>query len=136
MKRGLWKIVLTAGGVLLIIGIISYTFGICLISNELIPMIALGFAAISTSFYLLWNLAEVVSGHKRIREEREFLDHKEKSVLSLWYLLPLLLGIIGGIIAYVRVRDKGTEMANSLLVFGIVWSIYLFLVYIIIFIPA
>jgi len=135
MKRGLRKIVLMAGGFLVIIGITSYAFSTCLIPNELTPMIGLGLVAMAISLYLLWNLAELVSGHKKVREKREFLDYKEKRARALWYLLPFLFGIIGGIIAYVGVKDEETEMADSLLIFGIVWSIYLFLVYIIIFIP-
>ena len=56
-----------------------------------------------------------------------------KSPTALWYLLPFLFGIIGGIVAYVGVKDEDTEMANSLLIFSLVWTIVLFLIYIIIF---
>jgi hypothetical protein len=34
----------------------------------------------------------------------------------LWYLLPIFLGIIGGIIGYFAVRDRDKKMANRLLI--------------------
>lgn len=39
---------------------------------------------------------------------------------GLWYLCPLLFGIIGGIIAYIAVRDRNKGMANSCLILGFV----------------
>ena len=44
---------------------------------------------------------------------------------SLWYLVPFFFGILGGIVGYVAVKDEDKEMANSLLAFGILWSIIL-----------
>lgn len=38
----------------------------------------------------------------------------------LWYLLPLLLGFLGGIVAYVYVREEDLDMAKNLFLFGII----------------
>jgi len=38
---------------------------------------------------------------------------------SAWYFVPLFLGILGGIIAYLVVRDEDRNMANSMLIVGI-----------------
>jgi len=40
-----------------------------------------------------------------------------------WYLIPLFLGIIGGIIGYFAVKNDDKEMANNLLIEGIVLTI-------------
>jgi len=63
-------------------------------------------------------------------EEREQLrtEFVEKPT-ALWYLVPFFFGIIGGIIAYVATRDEDKEMADSLLIFGIVWTVILVVAY-------
>jgi DNA-binding Lrp family transcriptional regulator len=38
---------------------------------------------------------------------------------NAWYLVPLFLGIIGGAIAYLAIKDEDEEMANNLLYIGI-----------------
>lgn len=48
---------------------------------------------------------------------------------SLWYLVSFFFGILGGIVGYVAVKDEDKEMADSLLIFGIVWTIILALLY-------
>jgi len=40
----------------------------------------------------------------------------------LWYLLPLFLGFLGGLIAYVYVRDASPEMAKDLFTIGLVFG--------------
>jgi len=45
-----------------------------------------------------------------------------KKPTSLWYLVPLLLGLIGGVLGYIAVKDEDKEMAETLLVIGIVMS--------------
>jgi hypothetical protein len=47
---------------------------------------------------------------------------------GLWYLVPFFFGIIGGLVGYVAVKDDDRGMADSLLVFGLIWSIILFLI--------
>ena len=37
-----------------------------------------------------------------------------------WYLVPFFFNILGGIIGYVAVRNEDRQMANRLLIFGIV----------------
>lgn len=37
-----------------------------------------------------------------------------------WYLLPILLGIIGGFIAYYKLHDRNRQMAKRCLKLGIV----------------
>lgn len=60
------------------------------------------------------------------------VEKKEKPT-RLWYLVPLLLGIIGGIIGYFAVKDEDRKMARELLLVGILTSfvpiIILFLVF-------
>jgi len=56
------------------------------------------------------------------REETRNYGSPEKA----WWLVPFLFGILGGIVAYVGVKDQDQEMADNLLIFGIVWSIILF----------
>jgi hypothetical protein len=38
---------------------------------------------------------------------------------KLWYLLPILLGIIGGIVGYIAIKDKDRKMAKNLLIIGV-----------------
>jgi hypothetical protein len=39
---------------------------------------------------------------------------------DLWYALPIFLGILGGIIGYVAVKDEDEELAIRLLIVGVV----------------
>jgi len=45
-----------------------------------------------------------------------------------WYLLPLFLGILGGIIAFFVVRKDDPKLAKKCLIFGIVISIIGFMI--------
>jgi hypothetical protein len=48
---------------------------------------------------------------------------------TLWYLVPFFFGLIGGLIGYVGVKDEDKGMADSLLVFGIIWTFILAIIY-------
>ncbi len=48
---------------------------------------------------------------------------------ALWYLVPFLFGLIGGIVGYLAVKDENKESANNLLIFGLIWSIILIVIY-------
>jgi len=39
---------------------------------------------------------------------------------AFWYLLPLFLGLVGGLIAYVYVRDDDPDMAKDLFLIGVI----------------
>ena len=42
-----------------------------------------------------------------------------------WWAVPFFFGILGGIIAYVGVKNEDQDMANNLLTFGVVWTFVL-----------
>lgn len=42
---------------------------------------------------------------------------------TLWYLVPFLFGVLGGIVAFTRTKDRDEGMIFNLLVFGIVWNV-------------
>jgi hypothetical protein len=44
-------------------------------------------------------------------------------VSSLWWLLPLPLGFIGGILAWILLRNRNKKTASALLIFGFLWSL-------------
>jgi hypothetical protein len=46
----------------------------------------------------------------------------------LWYLVPLFFSILGGLIAYVGVKNDDEEMAKNLLFFGVTMFIVEFLI--------
>lgn len=49
-------------------------------------------------------------------------------VSSAWYLVPFFLGIIGGLIAWVVNKDRDAKKARNFLVFGLIWTVVLFVV--------
>jgi len=53
-------------------------------------------------------------------EETQYRPHYGAD--RAWYLVPFLFGILGGIVAYVGVKDDDPEMADNLLIFGILWT--------------
>ena len=44
----------------------------------------------------------------------------KKKPSKLWYLLPIFLGIIGGIIGYLVIKDRDKKMAKNLLILSVV----------------
>jgi hypothetical protein len=66
----------------------------------------------------------------KIEPDFEETYHKETyrtndKPTRLWFLVPLLFGFIGGLIGYVGTKNEDSELAGSLLLFGIVWSVIL-----------
>jgi hypothetical protein len=49
--------------------------------------------------------------------------NKSKGPSKLWYLLPIFLGIIGGIVGYFAIRDKDRKMAKYILIVGFIPTI-------------
>ena len=47
-------------------------------------------------------------------------EHAEKSRSSMWYLLPILVGMIGGIIAYLAIRKDDPRKAKNCIYIGLV----------------
>ncbi len=43
-------------------------------------------------------------------------------VSGLYWLLPLFFALLGGIIAYLVVKDRDRKQANYMLIFGLVWT--------------
>ena len=47
----------------------------------------------------------------------------KKVVSSIWYLLPILLGIIGGLIAWAVTKDDDPVKAKKFLILGIIFVV-------------
>ena len=58
--------------------------------------------------------------NEQISHKQEVLTSKPSSA---WYLVPIFLGIIGGVVGYIAVKDEDRSMANNLLYIGIASSI-------------
>jgi hypothetical protein len=53
-----------------------------------------------------------------------------QKISKLWWLVPLFLGILGGIIAWLVNKERNPKAAKKLLIFGIVWAIFWIIIYI------
>jgi hypothetical protein len=49
----------------------------------------------------------------------------EAKTSKLWYLVPILFGLIGGLVCYLILKDKDKKMAKNLLIVGLVISVLL-----------
>ena len=49
-----------------------------------------------------------------------------EKVSNLWYLIPLVLGILGGLLAWFINKDANPKKAMNFLMFGAIWSIIIF----------
>jgi hypothetical protein len=50
-------------------------------------------------------------------------------VSPVWWLLPILLGLLGGVIAWAGTRDRDPSVARAMLIVGIVVSVIAVVVY-------
>ena len=55
----------------------------------------------------------------------EYDEYRDDRPSVVWYLLPFLLGFVGGLIAYIGTHDRSKDMATKLTLFGLIWSIVL-----------
>jgi len=53
---------------------------------------------------------------------------RDETPSAAWYLVPLLFGIVGGLIGYVGTKDRDADMSINLLVIGMIWSVVAFLI--------
>lgn len=65
------------------------------------------------------------SGYSRqeVNEDIGESYHYRGSPSNAWYLVPLLFGILGGIVGYAAVKSEDAELADNLLTFGIIWTV-------------
>jgi hypothetical protein len=49
---------------------------------------------------------------------------EKKPTSGAWWLLPIFLGWVGGLIGYLVVKDSDQSKAKGLLIFGIIWTIF------------
>jgi hypothetical protein len=47
-----------------------------------------------------------------------------QKISKAWWVVPLFLGILGGIIAWLANKERNPKTARNLLIFGIVWAIF------------
>ncbi len=46
---------------------------------------------------------------------------------KLWYLVPIVFGLIGGLVSYIVIKDSDKEMARNMIIVGIVMAVVPFL---------
>mgnify|MGYP001392936414 FL=1 len=51
------------------------------------------------------------------------MSYPQKSRSNVWYLLPILVGMIGGIIAYLVIRKDDPHKAKNCIYIGIVMMV-------------
>lgn len=55
------------------------------------------------------------------QQPAQFENRPANKPSAAYYLLPLFLGIIGGIIGYFMLKDQDRRMAKNVLLFGVVF---------------
>lgn len=77
---------------------------------------------------------QVKPSRVRVRKIREEPAYPRRSELCsdfrgqpsvLWWLFPFLFGILGGIVAYIGVKDEDEEMATNILILSIIMTVVL-----------
>ena len=66
---------------------------------------------------LMTDIEEVYEDPNSSTEQKE---NENKKASLLWYLLPIFLGIIGGIAGYIILKDHDKKMAKNVLIIGFV----------------
>lgn len=52
-----------------------------------------------------------------------------EDVSSLWYLVPLFFGFIGGVVAWAVNKDRNPKKARNMMIFGILWTVLIFVLF-------
>ena len=52
-------------------------------------------------------------------------------ISAWWWLLPVFMTWLGGIIAYLVLHDRNRKTATNMLVFGLVWAFVVAIVYVV-----
>jgi DNA-directed RNA polymerase subunit RPC12/RpoP len=65
------------------------------------------------------SLASNPSVYSDFEEREEIVTKQVDGSIAIWYLAPLLLGLIGALIGYIAVKDRDPEMANNILIVGV-----------------
>ncbi len=66
---------------------------------------------------------------KEIERRVVVIERKVEKPSTYWYLVPFFFTIIGGILAYIAVKDDDRNMAKNLVLFGICMSAIWFMLY-------
>ena len=61
-------------------------------------------------------------------DKEDNMNNKVKPTPLLW-LVPIFIGLLGGILMYIAVKDQDQEKANSAILVGIVSTIAMIIVY-------
>jgi uncharacterized membrane protein len=61
-------------------------------------------------------------------DKEDNMNNKVKPTPLLW-LVPIFIGLLGGILMYIAVKDQDQEKANSAILVGIVSTIVMIIVY-------
>ncbi len=64
-----------------------------------------------------------------VEDGEPFWTEKRNRPSSLWYLVPILFSLLGGLIAYIALKDRDDGMADSCLIIGILIIVAQFLLY-------
>lgn len=94
-----------------------------LISDMTVSLVVSGFITVLPVWLVLKTPVEheAKTGlHEKWLQQNKKTAHKPSGA---WYLIPLFLGFVGGLIGYLVVKDDDSEMAESLLLFGIMITI-------------
>jgi len=65
------------------------------------------------------------------KQPRKVVTEKEKPrPTSLLYLVPIFMGLLGGILMYIAVKDQNQEMANEGMLVGLIITLFGIILYV------